>query len=359
MEQTATSIKVASRERNIVPYRLSWVDRLTAWVEGLPGPAWLYYVAAMALYYVAYFLVKWWEGGFPVPFSRTIILTIISAFGYLGTIHYLDKVAREAMVRFRPAIEAPAARVADLEYRLTTMPARTVWLMTLLGALAGTLMLAALVSGVLVYPGLRIFASIPAAVLEVSIVSLVWVLFAIYAYHTIHQLRTVNIIYTELTKVDLFNQGPLHAFARLAAYTAIALTIPQYLWFTAGLTGAAFGVSVGFLSVAIMLGVITFFWPLYGIHRLLAAKKEQLQSEASRRQEKSLQLFAQALDKEELAVMDTIGGAIRTAELERQIVTAIPTWPWQPGLVRGAMTAVFLPLLIWAATRILERFFGS
>ncbi|MCC6455841.1 MAG: hypothetical protein IT328_12895 [Caldilineaceae bacterium] len=358
MEQTTTNVEVAPRDHVILPYSPSWVDRLTASVERLPGPAWLYYLAAMALFSVAYFLVKWWESGLPVLFSRTILLTIISAFGYLGTIHYLDKIASDAMARFRPAIEAPARRVADLEYRLTTMPARMVWLMTLLGALAGTLVLAGTVSGVLVYPGFHGFASMPAAVLEVSVVFLVWIFFITCAYHTVHQLHTVNIIYTELTKVDLFNQGPLHAFARLAAYTAIALTIPQYLWFTAGLTAAAFGVALGFLCVAIILGAITFFWPLYGIHRLLAAKKDKLQCEASRRQEKSLQLFAQAFDKEEMAAMGAIGDAIRNAENEQQIVAAIPTWPWPPGLLRGAMTAVFLPLIIWAATRILERFFG-
>jgi hypothetical protein len=172
-------------------------------------------------------------------------------------------------------------------------------------------------------------------------------------------MHTVSVIYTELTKVDLFNQRPLHAFARLAAYTAIAWMAPQYFWFTAGLEGAALSVALGFLGIAMILGVITFFWPLRGIHRLLAAKKEQLQGEASRRLENSLQLFAQAFDKDELAAMDAIGKAISNAERERQIVDAIPTWPWPPGLLRGAATAFFLPLIIWAATRILERLFGS
>jgi hypothetical protein len=262
------------------------------------------------------------------------------------------------MARFHPAIEAPTRQVADLEYRLTTMPARMVWLMTLLGVLAGALMAAGAVSGTLVYPGLRTFTSMPAVVLEVSAFLLVCVFFVICVYHTVHQLRTVSIIYTELTKVDLFNQAPLHAFARLAAYTAIALSIPQYLWFTAGLTAAALTVSFGFLSVALILGVIIFFWPLYGIHRLLAAKKNQLHYDASQRHKKSLQLFAQALDKEDMAAMGAIGEAIRNAEHEQQAVAAIPTWPWPPGLLRGAMTAVFLPLIIWAATRILERFLG-
>jgi hypothetical protein len=358
MEQAASDLEVVPRERVVLPYSPSWVDRLTAWVERLPGPAWLYYLAAFASLSAAYYLVKWWEGGFPAQVSRVALLAQISVFGYLGTIHYLDKIASDAMARFRPAIEAPAWRVVDLEYQLTTMPARMVWLMTLLGVLGGALMLAAVGAGLIVYPGYHSFASPLATVFEVSVVSAVWVFFATCVYHTVHQLRTVSTIYTELTKVDLFNQGPLHAFARLAAYTGIAWMFPQYMWFTAGLTDAALGVAMGFLVVAIILGIITFFWPLYGIHCLLVAKKEQLQYEASRRQEKSLQLFAQALDKEDLVVMEAIGEAINNAKQEQQIVDAIPTWPWPPDLLRGTATAVFLPLVIWGATRILEQFFS-
>jgi hypothetical protein len=285
-------------------------------------------------------------------------LTITSAFCDLGVIHLLDKVARDAMTRFHPAIEAPTQRVAELGYRLTTMPARMVWLMTLLGALGGSLILAGIASGVLVYPGIILFASVPAAVLEATIVVLLWVFFIICAYHTVHQLRTVSIIYTELTKIDLFNPTPLYAFARLAAYTPLAWIAPQYFWFTARLEAVALQLALGFLSIAMILGVVTFFWPLYGIHRLLAAKKEQLAGEASQRLEKSLHLFAQALHKDDMAAMDAIGKAISNAERERQIVDAIPTWPWPPGLLRSALTAFFLPLIIWAVTRILERSFG-
>ncbi len=358
MEQRATSLEATPHERVSLPYQPSWVNRLMDWVERRPGPAWLYYLAATVLFSGAYVGVQWWENGYPLVVSQTILLTITTALYYLGAVHYLDNVARDAMVRFRPAIKAPAHRVVELEYRLTTMPARMVWLMTLVGVLQAGLVVAGVGSRLLVYPGPALLASAPAAMLEGTMVLLLGVFFVVAVYHTVHQLRTVSIIYTELTKVDLFNQAPLHAFARLAAYTAIVWTIPHYFWISTGLQDAAFGVALGFLGIATILGVITFFWPLYGIHRLLAAKKDQIQGEVSRRLEKSLQLFAQALDKDDLGAMDAIGKTISNAQHEQQIVDAIPTWPWQPGLLRGAATAFFLPLIIWAATRILEWFFG-
>ena len=359
MEQRAASLEAAPRERIMLPYPPSWVNRLTDWVERRPGPVWVYYVGAIAFFSGVYVGVLWWESGTSSIISPTILLTISSALYYLVVVHYLDNVARDAMVRFRPAIEAPAQRVAELEYRLTTMPAAMVWLMTLVGTLEASLVVAGVGSGLLVYPGPALLASTPMAILESTMVLLLGVFFAVAVYHTVHQLRTVSIIYTELAKVDLFNQAPLHAFARLAAYTAIAWMIPHYFWFTAGLRDTAFGVAMGFLGITTVLGVITFFWPLHGIHRLLAAKKDQIEGEGSRRLEKSLQLFAQALDQGDLGAMDAIGKAISNAEHERRIVAAIPTWPWQPGLLRGAATAFFLPLILWAATRFLEWFFGA
>ena len=59
-----------------------------------------------------------------------------------------------------------------------------------------------------------------------------------------------------------------------------------------------------------------------------------------------------------MAQMDALNNAIDNAERERRIVDAIPTWPWPPGLLRNAMTAFFLPLILWVITRILERSFG-
>jgi hypothetical protein len=358
MERTASRAFVAQPEQAAAPYPPSWVDRLTAWVARRRGPAWLYYLGMAVLIYAAYLLVKWWDGT-PIDFyPRSVVLTVGSTFYYLGVIHYLDDVARNAMKRFRPAIEAPPQRVAELEYRLTTMPPRGVWLMTLIGILEGGLTLAGIVSGVLVYPGPAILTSVPAALLEVTLVMLVGVFFLIGVYHTVHQLQTVSSIYTELTKMDLFNQRPLHAFARLAAYTPIAWLIPQYFWLAAGLESGAFTVALGFHATAMILGAITFIWPLMGIHRLLAAEKDRIQAAASKRLDISLQMFDRALDSGDMAAMDAVGKAIGNAERVRAVVDAIPTWPWQPGLLRGAATAFFLPLIIWVVTRLLERLFS-
>jgi hypothetical protein len=37
------------------------------------------------------------------------------------------------------------------------------------------------------------------------------------------------------------------------------------------------------------------------------------------------------------------------------MLARLPTWPWQANLLRGFVTALLLPILIWFATRLLER----
>jgi hypothetical protein len=358
MERTDDTRIAAAVEHADFPYPPSWVDRLMAWVALRPGPAWLYYFGVAALFHAVYLLVKWQEGELGDALSPWGALVASTGFYYLASVHYLDNVARDAMERFRPAIEAPPRRVAELEYRLTTMPPHMVWLMTLLGLLEGGLTIAGMLSGTLAYPGPLAFATLPAAVLEATIILLIGVFFVIAVYHTVHQLRVVSIIYTELTKVDLFKQGPLHAFARLAAYTAAVWLIPQYFWQTIGLEAAASRVSLGFLCMAVVLGWITFTWPLLGIHRLLVGEKDRLQDTVTKRLQECLQAFDQALERGDLAQMDGIHKAIESAVRERQIVDALPTWPWPPGTLRGALTAFLLPLFLWLATRLLERFVG-
>jgi len=40
--------------------------------------------------------------------------------------------------------------------------------------------------------------------------------------------------------------------------------------------------------------------------------------------------------------------------LSRQQVAAISTWPWRPETLRGVVSALLVPLVIWLVTRVLE-----
>jgi hypothetical protein len=44
---------------------------------------------------------------------------------------------------------------------------------------------------------------------------------------------------------------------------------------------------------------------------------------------------------------------------EERYIRTIPTWPWEPGALRGLLTALFLPLALFAAQRLIEQFLLS
>ena len=43
---------------------------------------------------------------------------------------------------------------------------------------------------------------------------------------------------------------------------------------------------------------------------------------------------------------------------ELALLERIPTWPWKPDTLRLLTTAIVLPIVLWLATRLLERLLG-
>ena len=52
---------------------------------------------------------------------------------------------------------------------------------------------------------------------------------------------------------------------------------------------------------------------------------------------------------------DARNKVISSLMTERDMVSHLPTWPWQPSTVGTLATAMVLPLVLWLMTRILER----
>ena len=53
--------------------------------------------------------------------------------------------------------------------------------------------------------------------------------------------------------------------------------------------------------------------------------------------------------------MDGHNKAVATLELEHARLTRMPVWPWSAATLRGLVTAVFLPLLVWGTQQVLLR----
>ncbi len=98
-----------------------------------------------------------------------------------------------------------------------------------------------------------------------------------------------------------------------------------------------------------------FAWPLLGIHRRLVAEKRKALAESARRFEAAVAELHQRVDKKAMTKMDDLNKTLASLELERAALQRIPTWPWDPGTLRGLAATLVLPLVIWLVQYILQR----
>jgi hypothetical protein len=343
------------------PYPPSWVDRLTDWVDRLPLPVWLVYLAVglgLALVYLGMLLssVQWATGR--LPFSTALIYSLLNGLTapyLLGFIHYLDRSAAGALARFRPVLTVDDAGYERLRYQLTTLPPRPPWIAAGLGVVYGVVAQAlSMLSGE--DPGTGTESPVLIAFI-IGYNFLLYVLVLVAVYHTLHQLRLVNTIYTQHTRINLFQLGPLYALSGLTARTAVGIGIPTYVWFQANsaasaATAAPNVIQTVFLSIVMIL---TFVWPLAGAHNLLEREKQRLQDEVAGRIEATITELQRRVDAgagEEIGPLKgTLDGLLTT----QGVIDKLRTWPWRTETVSGLGLAFLLPILIWVVQRVLER----
>lgn len=359
VERPLTSIQEATRESP--PYRPSWVDRLTDWVDRLPVPAWAFYLALGLVLSLGYMLLllasPLWASG-AVDLGSLLFYSFLNGLTFpylLGLVHYLDNSAAAALSRFRPVMTVDDAGYHKLLYQITMLPARTTLLASALGA---AYTFAVLAVNILSLGSLGPEVMVPLLVVQVVGYNVpVYVLVAVLIYHTLHQLRTVNTIYTQHTRINLFQLGPLYALSGLTARTAIGIAIPTYVWFQANSLSAT-GATASDVIQTVFLGsmvVVTFVWPLLGAHGLLEREKQRLQDEVARRIEATIATVHGRVDNSELGDLGMQKEALNVLMAEQGLIAKLRTWPWRTETVSGLGLTFLLPILIWVAQRVLER----
>jgi hypothetical protein len=343
-------------ERHAKAYAPRWVDRFSAWVDQLAGPSWLYYAGlGLALFFVQT-IVVWIEGAHPIGTFLPIHAVAAGLFAYLLVLFpCLDNAAATALTTLRPALKVSQEEYSRLRYQLTTLPARP----TLLASLATVIILFVIEQVWVTLGSFEALATSPISAGLVYFISLIgyWIYGALI-YHTIHQLTVINRIHTKLTRVDLFRMRPLYAFSRLTALTAASLTLSLYVELAIEPQALYDPRVVGIVSTILLMAAATFAWPLLGIHRLLVEEKGRLLDKSSLRLEAALVELDQRMDSGDLEGMANLNMAIASLEIEQNVLSRIPTWPWQPDTVRLLITALLLPLGLWVMQVVLQVILG-
>lgn len=328
-----------------MPYKPSWLDRFTAWVERLRLPVGAFYAALGIAGYLAASVMRWLDGRqAPGVFDPLPPPFLLWALGVLALHHYLDHYARQALAQFRPLMKGGQSEYDRLEYELTISPAR--W-----AALGGAIWVVVSASIVL---ATRQLALSYFPLWEVIVSVLTFFVGGTFIQHVLHQMRTVRRIYAGIEHVDLYDTQPLIAFSGLTARAAIGLVLLQYA-ILAILPGESKTTLIIPSAVLTLIAVAVFIWPLLGVHRLLEEEKGEQSAAVEQRLKAAVATLYQRVDSGQLVDMEQVEKTITSLKTTRDLIDSRPTWPWQPSTVRGLATAILLPIGLWLLQELLQR----
>jgi hypothetical protein len=357
----------------VPPYPPSWIDRLMAWVDRLPGPAWAFYLILGMAAGLGESALQWWEGAYPVGTFNSLHVWTAGHFAYvLGLIHLLDTSAGSALASFRPLLvseedgKRPSPKdellYARISYELTTLPTRPTLLATLGGAAWAVFIFGLQLSS---GPTPLLLAGTSGSALSTASVMALLVLgnaaSGVLVYHTIRQLAQISRIYSHHARINIYQLQPLYSLSVPGALTAVGMMLFTYIWFatSTSMTPVVGFVEIGLSVVFAVIAAATFGLPLAGAHRRLVAEKNRRLAEAAARFEAASEELHRELDGRRLVHMDHLNKALASLELEQNAVRRAPTWPWEPGALRGLIAALLLPIVIWLIQYFLSRWLGA
>lgn len=336
------------------PYNPSWINRITNWIEELPGRSLTYYLGFGVILLVIQTSVLWIEGAALIGIFLPPHLFFSAAIPFiLGIIPYFDERAIKAFESLRPYLKVDEAEHQTLIFQLTTLPRikTIIWQVAVIGA---ALLIESFGQGayqlevLLNYP-------ISATILRFTYF-LCWFVFGGFIYHTIHQLSLINRIYMNLSQINLYHLKPLYGFSNLTAMTAGSLVLLPYGFYLITPTISINDPAVlSFYLFITLIAVVTFILPQLGIHQIQDAEKSRYNAEAYKRYEAIIAEIHQRVDEKDFDGVSNLSVGFTLIEQEINSIKKTSTWPWQPETIRWLVTALVLPLGLWLIQYFLQQ----
>ncbi|HEV8699137.1 MAG TPA: hypothetical protein VGQ89_15680, partial [Candidatus Limnocylindrales bacterium] len=243
------------------------VSRFLAWTDGLPGHGWWVFPALAVLLFGYAHAIVWATGRVPFGVIEPTI-SVGVAYGpfLLAVLAAANFVSKRSLVAFWPATGWPEADRPAWAAAFVNTPGPWGWVSLAIGVplAIGSFLSAPTSSFGVGGDRLILFvAYLPALILGYAMAPAAFV-------HTVRQLRLVARIHREATRIDPFDRGPVYAFSRLTVLTGLGYVLVGYYSLTVnGAFSAGNLLAVAALGASIVVGVVTFVVPLWGIHERL------------------------------------------------------------------------------------------
>ena len=336
------------------PYPPGWIERLADWVDRMPGPNSLYYLALLVLELGYLSVLLWLTGRIPVGSVDVPHAFVVVIAPYLLLMRlYLDRVAATALESFRPVLAVGEPEFRRLRYELTTLSARTALVVTAVAGAAFLLNTRMLPREIVEQYG---SSHLMAMVVVGPVGFFTYTVIAVSAVQAIQQVRLVARIYDRVGTISLLRARPLYAFSQLTARTGVSFLLLAY--YVAAIRPDIVANSPAIKALLLLViptSVACFILPLRGMHRRLTVEKERALGEVAHRLEIVFQRLHRRVDEDIVADADKLNGQIASLLAEREALARVSTWPWEPATLTGFLTTLVLPALLWGLQRIVER----
>ena len=341
---------------NNKPYPPSWVDRFTDWLDSLPMPNWLLITLVYVIAVLSFHIGVWIDG--VTPFGEIDDYWLVNGIWAVIGVSFLlvlDQTANKAIDKFAVLVPKKKAELESLRYQMTTIPAGV--------ALALTLVIAIVLAVALYFDPSFAYVGISSPISYFIFYVLVVFSYSfapLMLYQGFRQLGLVVKTYRLVDQINLFHLQPLYAFSGLTMTSSFFWVVLLNLNLFSNLeaSSSATDVILSWIINApyILLAFVTFIVPLWGIHRRIQNRKEAAIEENGIQIEKAHQILYRLLNKADYKQTADMEKSLASLYKMREQIEKVPTWPWNPGTLRGFLSAVFLPLGIWLTQQILSRF---
>lgn len=331
------------------------ISSILAWAARQPGGGWWIFIPFAAALFAWGQVIEWVVGRVPVG-TLDLNLLVLGPYGpyvLLGLGLGL-RIAHRALEAFWPATGWPDTERAAWAERFAATPLRAEVAALLVGSIAGVASLVVAIDSLAGTGPHRIAMLV--AYLPQFLAG--YGLSAVGGLITVRWLLLVSRIHREATAIDILDRVPIYAFSRLTFVVGISYLVVAYYSLTVNAASQAGNLaSLGAIGATILVASASFVVPMWGIHGRLVQEKEELLRDAERRASAlAVELYAR-IDAGKYDSTAVINSSLTGVSALRERIERLPTWPWPPQVLRGFVSALILPVVIFILTRVVSDLF--